>query len=144
MIYQDFLTILGQTIQCEHYRTDKPETPVRSQEFKDAQGLKDEWVGALVGALNKLDLKLPIPVEDVRFPYYGQALFDLVDDVPDSEVADVIVQGAWKDTGERDFLAAVAAEMQQTLPGMFRRLSDGRALHELLGCEPLIPYVGGR
>ena len=28
-------------------------------------------------------------------------------------------------------------------PGMFRRLSDGRALHELLGCEPLIPYAGG-
>jgi hypothetical protein len=27
-------------------------------------------------------------------------------------------------------------------PGMFRRLSDGRALHELLGCEPLIPYEG--
>ena len=26
-------------------------------------------------------------------------------------------------------------------PGMFRRLSDGRALHELLGCEPLIPYA---
>jgi hypothetical protein len=28
-------------------------------------------------------------------------------------------------------------------PGMFRRLSDGRMLHELLGCEPLIPYAHG-
>jgi len=28
-------------------------------------------------------------------------------------------------------------------PGLFRRLSDGRALHELLGCEPLIPYDSG-
>ena len=28
-------------------------------------------------------------------------------------------------------------------PGMFRRLSDGWALHELLGCEPLIPYADG-
>ncbi len=28
-------------------------------------------------------------------------------------------------------------------PGMFRRLGDGRALHELLGCEPLILYAGG-
>lgn len=87
----------------------------RSQEFKRAQELKDEWVGTLVGALDELKLKLPIPLEDIHFPYYGQALFDLVDDVPDAAVADVIVKGAWKDTGERDFLAAVAAEMQQTL-----------------------------
>ena len=28
-------------------------------------------------------------------------------------------------------------------PGMFHRLSDGRAVHELLGCEALIPYTGG-
>jgi hypothetical protein len=28
-------------------------------------------------------------------------------------------------------------------PGMFHRLSDGRVLNELLGCEPLIPYAGG-
>jgi hypothetical protein len=27
-------------------------------------------------------------------------------------------------------------------PGMFHRLSDGRALNELLGCEPLIPFGG--
>jgi hypothetical protein len=27
-------------------------------------------------------------------------------------------------------------------PGMFRRLTDGRGVHELLGCEPLIPYLG--
>jgi hypothetical protein len=27
-------------------------------------------------------------------------------------------------------------------PGLFRRLSDGRALHELLGCDALIPYIG--
>jgi len=28
-------------------------------------------------------------------------------------------------------------------PGMFHRLSDGRALNELLGCEPLIPCTRG-
>ena len=28
-------------------------------------------------------------------------------------------------------------------PGMFHRLGDGRALNDLLGCEPLIAYAGG-
>jgi hypothetical protein len=87
----------------------------RSQEFKRAQELKDEWVGTLVKTLDKDGLKLPIPLEDVRFPYYGQTLFDLVDGVPDAGVPDVIVQGGGDDTDEREFLAAVAAEMQQKL-----------------------------
>jgi len=86
----------------------------RSQEFKRAQELKGEWVDTLVKRLDQDNLKLPIPLEDVRFPYYGQTLFDLVDGVPDAAIPDVIIQGG-EDTDERDFLAGVAAEMQEVL-----------------------------
>ena len=52
----------------------------RSQEHKDSTALKAEWLDALHEGLAKSDLKLPIPEQDVRFPYYGDSLFDLVDD----------------------------------------------------------------
>jgi hypothetical protein len=87
----------------------------RSQEFKDAGDLKGEWVGALVNTLDSLRLKLPISEEDIRFPYYGQTLYDLVDGAQGAEVSDVILKGVATDTGERDFLIGVAREAQQAL-----------------------------
>jgi hypothetical protein len=87
----------------------------RSQEFKDAGALKGEWVGALVNTLDSLGLKAPISEEDIRFPYYGQTLYDLVDGAQGADVSDVILQGVETDTGERDFLIGVAREMQQVL-----------------------------
>ena len=86
----------------------------RSQEFKDGAALKGEWVGTLVKTLKDLELELPIPEPDVRFPYYGQALYDLVDGT-EGKVAEVIVQGEWTDTGERDFLAKVIEEYRDAL-----------------------------
>src|ERR1700733_7640881 len=84
----------------------------RSQEFKNAQELKDGWVSALSNGLEKQQLTLSLSPEDIRFPYYGQALYDLVDNATDA--ANVVLKGP-SDTDERDFLVAVASEMQATL-----------------------------
>lgn len=84
----------------------------RSQEKKDAVALKAEWIQALREGLAKSGLQLPIEEANVRFPYYGQTLYDLVSGA--DEVADVVVRGA-ADANERQFQDAVIKEIQQAL-----------------------------
>lgn len=86
----------------------------RSQENKDAQELKNEWLSALRKGLAKSGKTLPIPETDVRFPYYGQTLYDLVRDVPTGEAAEVIVKGS-KDETRRAFTEAVLNEIRDKL-----------------------------
>lgn len=86
----------------------------RSQENKNAQALKDEWIGSLREGLAKTDKQLPIPETDIRFPYFGQTLYDLVCEVPSEEVAEVIVKGA-KDETRRAFVEAVFNEVRGKL-----------------------------
>jgi hypothetical protein len=83
----------------------------RSQENKDAQALKNEWIGCLRRGLAKSGKKLPIPESDIRFPYYGQTLYDLVRQVPLDEAAEVIVKGA-KDEARRKYTEAVLNEIR--------------------------------
>jgi hypothetical protein len=85
----------------------------RSQEHKDSVALKKEWLDTLNEGLKKSGLKLPIPEERVRFPYYGDTLFQLVSGVPDGQVAQVVVRGP---AGEVDpdmqrFVAEVLEEV---------------------------------
>lgn len=65
----------------------------RAQEHKDAVALKNEWISALCKGLAKSGLHLPIPEEDILFPYYGQTLYDLVNNHDEAAMADVIVRG---------------------------------------------------
>ncbi len=51
----------------------------RSQEHKDSVALKAEWLDSLGEGLAKINVKLPIAEKDVRFPFYGDTLSDLVD-----------------------------------------------------------------
>ncbi|MEY9606945.1 hypothetical protein ABIF74_011698 [Bradyrhizobium japonicum] len=95
----------------------------RSQEHKDAQGLKDEWISALRAGLAKSDKKLPIPEADVRFPYYGQALYDLVHNVPPDEVAEIIVKGS-KDEARRAFTESILNEVRRKLGVTDREVID--------------------
>lgn len=83
----------------------------RSQQHKDAVALKKEWVTALGEGLAKSNLELPIPEDAVRFPYYGQALFDLVSGVTPERAAEVIVRGDGVDAQEREFAQAVIREI---------------------------------
>jgi hypothetical protein len=83
----------------------------RSQQHKDAQGLKDAWISAWRAGLTKSGLDLPISEDRVRFPYYGDTLDALVRDLPDGDVPEVIVRGTGSDEEERQFVASVLAEL---------------------------------
>jgi hypothetical protein len=83
----------------------------RSQEYRDSASLKGAWIAALKEGLAKSGLDLPIPETSVRFPYYGQTLFDLVSDA--AHVAEVIVRGPGTDDAERQFNRAVLQEVQE-------------------------------
>jgi hypothetical protein len=82
----------------------------RAQEYKVAVALKGAWIAALREGLTKSGFDLPIPETNIRFPYYGQTLFDLVSDTPN--VAEVIVRGPGTNDAEREFQRAVLQEVQ--------------------------------
>jgi hypothetical protein len=83
----------------------------RAQEHKDAVRLKKEWVEALTGGLRSQGLELPIPETAIRFPYYGQTLYDLVHGRSLSEAAEVIVRGEDLNRQEEEFLREVLNEV---------------------------------
>src|SRR6185295_15201571 len=85
----------------------------RSQEHKDSIALKAEWLDALAEGLAKSDLTLPIPEHDVRFPFYGDALYDMVDGKSVDDAADVIVRGDDADDEEKRFTRAMMEEIQK-------------------------------
>jgi hypothetical protein len=85
----------------------------RSQEHKDSVALKKEWLDALDEGLKKSGLTLPIAESDVRFPYYGDTLYDLVEGKPETEAAEIVVRGARQNDDERRFIAAVLEEVRQ-------------------------------
>lgn len=85
----------------------------RAQQHKDAAALKAEWVASLRAGLAKSGLELPIAEDRIRFPYYGQTLFDLVDGVPGDRAAEVIVRGDNVDAEERAFVQAYVEEVRE-------------------------------
>ena len=84
----------------------------RAQEHKDSVKLKADWLKALNDGLVKSGLQLPIAETSVRFPYYGQTLYDLVSNA--AVVAEVVVRGAATDP-EAAFQLAVLKEVQNEL-----------------------------
>ena len=85
----------------------------RSQEKRNASELKEEWVDALRKGLAKSGLTLPLSDADIRFPYYGQTLYDLVEGKPDKDVAEIIVRGDDVSEQEKMFVRSVLLEIQQ-------------------------------
>lgn len=83
----------------------------RAQEHKDALALKGEWLDALRAGLAKNQLTLPLAETDIKFPYYGQTLFDLVSNA--ATVAEVVVRGGGAADDEQRFQQAVLQEVQQ-------------------------------
>jgi hypothetical protein len=100
----------------------------RSQEFQDPSALKRGWIEALKAGLAKIDLALPVKEMEIAFPYYGQALYDLVDGKPPQHAAEVIVRGNGIDGEAQTFLRAVANEIQTQVripdASVFALLSD--------------------
>jgi hypothetical protein len=85
----------------------------RAQEHKDSKALKAEWLDALGKGLAKSNLKLPIAESAVRFPFYGDSLFDMVDGKSDEEAADVVVRGTNADADEQEFTRKILEEIRQ-------------------------------
>lgn len=85
----------------------------RAQEQKDSIALKAEWIDAFEEGLAKSNLALPIAETDVKFPFYGDTLYDLVGGKTLDEAAQVIVRGQETDDDEKRFTRAVIEEIRQ-------------------------------
>ncbi len=75
----------------------------RAQERKDSVALKAEWLDALNEGLGKSGLSLPIEGADVRFPFYGDTLYDMVEGKSSDAAAEVIIRGPGADDDEQEF-----------------------------------------
>jgi hypothetical protein len=85
----------------------------RSQEQKDASALKKEWIDALGVGLAKHQLTLAIPDTQIRFPFYGDTLFDLTHGKSADEAAKVIVRGDETDAEEKKFVLELLEEIRK-------------------------------
>lgn len=85
----------------------------RSQQGKNAKALKRQWLDALEVGLRKSGKTLPIPESDVRFPFYGDTLVDLIAGVPAADAAEIVVMGAGLDAEERVFMLQVMEEVRR-------------------------------
>jgi hypothetical protein len=85
----------------------------RAQEKKDAQSLKDEWIDCWRKGLAKRNLKQPVKDSEIRFPYYGDTLFDLVSGKAGDEVAAIVIKGPGMSPEDRAFLLAVLEEVRK-------------------------------
>lgn len=77
----------------------------RSQAGKDAAELKATWIDAWKKGLAKSGLTMPIPETQIRFPYYGDTLQDLVEGTSAEDAAKIIVKGAQTDVAAKAFLS---------------------------------------
>jgi hypothetical protein len=81
----------------------------RGQENRDGAALKQDWLRSLRKGLEAQGIDADVPDSSVRFPYYGQTLFDLVRGAADP--ADVVVRGEPEDAAEREFVSAFLGEV---------------------------------
>ncbi|HKI05332.1 MAG TPA: alpha/beta hydrolase [Thermoanaerobaculia bacterium] len=85
----------------------------RAQEQKDSIALKAEWLEALEEGLAKSNLTLPIPETDVRFPFYGDTLYEMVGGKSADQAAEIVVRGEDSDEDETRFTRAILEEVRQ-------------------------------
>lgn len=86
----------------------------RAQQNKDATALKKEWIASFREGLERNGLELPIPETDIRFPYYGDTLFQLAQGVDPATAAAIVVKGTGPaDAAERKFMQDVIKEIAE-------------------------------
>lgn len=85
----------------------------RSQQGKDAEVLKQQWLNSLKEGLAKNNLTLPIDDANIRFPFYGDTLDQLNKGVPAEAVARVIIRGETPGDQEALFVRSVVMEMKE-------------------------------
>jgi hypothetical protein len=65
----------------------------RAQEHKDAAALKAEWIASWAKGLEANGLAMEIAEPDIRFPYYGDTLYDLAAGKSTADAAAIVVKG---------------------------------------------------
>src|SRR4051812_29867392 len=71
----------------------------RAQEHKNAAALKAEWIASWRKGLDDAGLAMPVADTAIRFPYYGDTLYDLASGLSVAEAAAVIMKGM-RDPGD--------------------------------------------
>jgi hypothetical protein len=84
----------------------------RAQQKKDSIALKQEWITAFRAGLAKSGLDLPIAETDIRFPYYGDTLDQLVAGANPADAAKVIIRGP-ESEAEKEFILDVLEEVRE-------------------------------
>lgn len=86
----------------------------RAQHGKDAAALKEEWILSLKAGLAKSGLTLPILDDEIRFPYYGDTLDQMVKGASVDDAVDIVVRGLPQSAGEEEFFKEYLDELKAT------------------------------
>lgn len=84
----------------------------RAQEGKEPVALRQTWEDSFREGLRNADLSLPEEPE-FAFPYYGDTLDRLIDELEAPLVADVVEKGAAQDDAEAAFRAELLEELKE-------------------------------
>ena len=86
----------------------------RAQQNKKPDALKQEWIATWEEGLGYNKLDLPIPETDIRFPYYGDTLFQLAQGLDPALAAQIVVKGdVALGAAEKAFMEAVLKEVAE-------------------------------
>ncbi|MFT3719996.1 hypothetical protein [Pseudorhodoferax sp.] len=83
----------------------------RSQQDKDGAVLKKQWIEAWEKGLQANGLRNPLSEGDIRFPYYGNTLIDMLGGKSSDEAAEVIVKGPAPAAAEQAVMREMIAEI---------------------------------
>lgn len=83
----------------------------RAQQAKDAAALKKDWVAAWEKGLATQGLTNPLADGDIRFPYYGDTLVQMLQGASAAQAVDVIVKGPPPPSAEEELMREMIAEI---------------------------------
>lgn len=83
----------------------------RSQQNKDGATLKKQWIEAWEKGLHANGLENPLSEDDIRFPYYGNTLIDMLGGKSPDEAVEVIVKGPAPASAEQAVMNEMIAEI---------------------------------
>lgn len=84
----------------------------RSQQGKDPVQLQQQWMKALNIGIQKANVELPQGI-DIDFPFYGNRLDELLNELDAPLVSDVTLRGAAPDSTESEFRGELLYEIAQ-------------------------------
>ncbi len=97
----------------------------RAQERCDPAVLKNQWISSWKYGLSLNNLDMPISADDIKFPYYGDTLYDIVSE--SDIISDITIQDLDDEKppeyllpGEAEFIHDILTEVEYKLNGNIR------------------------